>query len=81
MLASVLPDYGKFPFDPTLEAARNDIGGQPDLANPEHAKRLRIWLNLGSSGRAADPTSYLGSTGALVDEVLARRAARKASDG
>jgi hypothetical protein len=44
-LVSVLPEYGKFPFDRTLEAARNDIGGQPDLANPEHAKRLRIWLN------------------------------------
>ncbi len=35
----------------------------------------------GSPGRDAGPTSYLGSTGALVDEVLARRAARKASDG
>jgi 3-carboxy-cis,cis-muconate cycloisomerase len=35
---------------------------------------------LGSSGRDADPASYLGSTGALVDEVLARQA-RKASDG
>jgi hypothetical protein len=45
MLASVLPEYGKFPFDRTLEAARNDIGSQPDPANPEHAKRLRIWLN------------------------------------
>jgi len=36
---------------------------------------------LGSSGRAADPASYLGSTGALAGEVLARQAARKASDG
>ena len=108
----------------------------PDLANPEHAKRLCIWLNqwlcrigypglrdevfadswwrsfkdrlqppsdslarmgrrsgeasatllagrdgLGSSERDADTASYLGSTGALVDEVLARRVARKASDG
>jgi hypothetical protein len=33
------------------------------------------------TGRDADPASYLGSTGALVDEVLARRAAGKASDG
>ncbi|MGH9477542.1 MAG: hypothetical protein ACRD1C_14670 [Terriglobales bacterium] len=45
MPAGVLPEYGKFPFDRTLEAARNDIGSQPDLANREHAKRLRIWLN------------------------------------
>jgi hypothetical protein len=45
MLESVLPEYGKFPFDRTLEAARNDIGSQPDLANPEHARRLRMWLN------------------------------------
>jgi hypothetical protein len=45
MLASVLPEYGKFPFDRTLAAARNDIGDRPDLANPEHAKRLRVWLN------------------------------------
>jgi hypothetical protein len=45
MLASVLPEYGKFRFDRTLQAARNDIGGQPDLANPEHARRLRVWLN------------------------------------
>jgi hypothetical protein len=44
-LESILPEYGKFPFDRTLEAARNDIGSQPDLANPEHAKRLRVWLN------------------------------------
>jgi hypothetical protein len=36
---------------------------------------------LGSSGRDADPASYLGLTGALVDKVLARSAARKASDG
>ena len=116
-----------------------DIGGQPNLVDPEHAKRPRIWLNqwlcrigypglrddvfadslaswwrgfkdtlpprsdslarmgrrsgeasatllaerdgLGSSGRDADASSYLGSTWALVDEVLARRAASKASDG
>jgi hypothetical protein len=45
LLASVLPAYGKFPFDRTLEAARQDIGSQPDPANPEHAKRLRVWLN------------------------------------
>jgi len=36
---------------------------------------------LGSSRHDADPASYLGSTGALVDEVLAWRTARKASDG
>lgn len=126
MLASVLPDYGKFPFDRTFEATRNDIGGQLDLANPEHAKQLRIWLNqwlcrigypglrdevfvdslaswwrsfkdklqpqsdsLVRMGRRSGEASAtllaerdgLGSTGALVDEVLARRAARKASDG
>jgi len=45
MLTNVLPEYGKFSFDRTLEAARNDIGRQPDLANPEHAERLRVWLN------------------------------------
>lgn len=45
LLASVLPRYGEFSFDRTLEAARNDIGDDPDLANPEHAKRLRKWLN------------------------------------
>ena len=45
LLESILPEYGKFLFDRTLEAARIDIGSQPDLANPEHAKRLRIWLN------------------------------------
>ena len=44
-LASVLPEYGKFRFDRTLEAARNDIGRHPDLANLGHARRLRIWLN------------------------------------
>jgi hypothetical protein len=44
-LARVLPEYGKFRFDRTLEAARNDIGYHPDLADPEHARRLRIWLN------------------------------------
>jgi hypothetical protein len=44
-LANVLPQYGRCPFDRTLEAARKDIGSQPDLANPEHARRLRKWLN------------------------------------
>ena len=44
-LASVLPEYGKFTFDRTLEAARCDIGPHPDPANPDHARRLRVWLN------------------------------------
>jgi len=44
-LARVLPEYGKFRFDRTLEAARNDIGYHPDLADPEQARRLRTWLN------------------------------------
>jgi hypothetical protein len=44
-LGSVLPRYGKFRFDLTLAAARKDIGGRPDLANPVHAARLRSWLN------------------------------------
>jgi hypothetical protein len=44
-LARVLPEYGKFRFDRTLEAARNDIGWHADPANPVHATRLRIWLN------------------------------------
>ena len=44
-LARVLPEYGKFRFDRTLEAARTDIGYHPDLADPEHARRLHIWLN------------------------------------
>jgi hypothetical protein len=44
-LARVLPEYGKFPFDWTLGAARKDIGCDLDLANPEQARRLRIWLN------------------------------------
>ena len=34
-----------------------------------------------TAGRDADPASYLGPAGTLVDEVLAPRAARKASDG
>jgi hypothetical protein len=45
LLGDVLPQYGKFNFDRTLEAARNDIGGKPDLANHEHVARLRRWLN------------------------------------
>jgi hypothetical protein len=44
-LGMVLPQYGKFSFDRTLEAARRDIGDEPDLANPAHAVRLRTWLN------------------------------------
>jgi len=44
-LGTVLPQYGEFRFDRTLEAARRDIGDEPDLANPAHAVRLRIWLN------------------------------------
>jgi hypothetical protein len=44
-LGAVLPQYGKFRFDQTLEAARRDIGDKPDLANPMHAARLRTWLN------------------------------------
>jgi hypothetical protein len=44
-LGSALPEYGKFRFDLTLEAARKDIGSRPDLANPAHAARLREWLN------------------------------------
>jgi hypothetical protein len=45
LLDSVLPRYGQIPFDRTLDAARADIGSDPDLANPEHARRLRRWLN------------------------------------
>jgi hypothetical protein len=44
-LGSVLPQYGEFRFDRTLEAARHDIGDEPDLADPAHAVRLRKWLN------------------------------------
>jgi hypothetical protein len=44
-LASVLPVYGKFRFDRTLAEARKDIGDRPDLADPQHAARLRKWLN------------------------------------
>ena len=44
-LGSVLLQYGEFRFDRTLEAARRDIGGEPDLADPVHAVRLRKWLN------------------------------------
>jgi hypothetical protein len=44
-LPRVLPEYGKFRFDRTLEAARNDIGFHPDLADLGHARRLRKWLN------------------------------------
>ena len=49
-LARVLPEYGKFRFDRTLEAARNDIGYHPDLADPEQARRLRTWLNKWAAG-------------------------------
>jgi hypothetical protein len=45
LLGTVLPQYGEFSFDQTLEAARRDIGDEPDLANPAHAVRLRTWLN------------------------------------
>jgi hypothetical protein len=34
MLESVLPEYGKFSFDRTLEAARNDIGTLTNLTSP-----------------------------------------------
>jgi hypothetical protein len=44
-LSTVLPQYGEFRFDRTLEAARRDIGDEPDLADLAHAARLRIWLN------------------------------------
>ena len=44
-LARVLPQYGEFRFDLTLEAARHDVGNEPDLADPAHAMRLRRWLN------------------------------------
>ena len=44
-LAAVLPAYGEFPFDRTLQTARDDIGDRPDLASPAHARRLRVWLN------------------------------------
>jgi hypothetical protein len=86
-LASVLPDYGKFPFDRTFEATRNDIGGQPDLANPEHAKQLRIWLNqwlcrIGYPGLRDEVfADSLASWWPSFKDKLARRAARKASDG
>lgn len=44
-LAAVLPAYGRFAFDQTLEAARSDLGAEPDLTSPGHAQRLRRWLN------------------------------------
>jgi hypothetical protein len=44
-LGSVLPQYGGFRFDRTLEAARRDIGDETDLACRAHAVRLRKWLN------------------------------------
>ena len=44
LLRDVLPQYGAR-FDRSLEAARRDIGDEPDLADPVHAARLRIWLN------------------------------------
>ena len=69
-LAKVLPEYGKFRFDRTLEAARKDIGSHPDLADPEHAKRLRIWLNqwlcrIGYPGTETDV--FVGSLAAWWD--------------
>jgi hypothetical protein len=45
LLASVLPEYGQFPFDRTVAAARADIGSHPDPSNAEHARRLLKWLN------------------------------------
>jgi hypothetical protein len=44
-LAVVLPQYGEFTFDDTPESARSNIGSEPDLANPEQASRIRVWLN------------------------------------
>jgi hypothetical protein len=44
-LGAVLPQYGEFRFDRTLEAARHDIGNEPDPGDPVHAVRLRTWLN------------------------------------
>ena len=44
-LGSVLPQYGEFRFDRTLEAARRDIGDVTYLACRAHAVRLRKWLN------------------------------------
>ena len=44
-LAVVLPRYGAFTFDGTLKSAISDIGSEPDLSNPEHAARIRVWLN------------------------------------
>jgi len=44
-LGGVLPEYGKFRFDLTLDAARKAIGNRPDLTNPAHTARLRVWLN------------------------------------
>ena len=44
-LATVLPPYGKFRLDGTLDAARAAIGDRPDLTNPEHAAELLAWLN------------------------------------
>ena len=41
----VVCPQGKFTFDRTLEAARCDIGPHPDPANPDHPRRLRVWLN------------------------------------
>lgn len=44
-LAGVLPAHGDWRFDRTLRDARNEIGDYPDPANPQHARRLRKWLN------------------------------------
>lgn len=44
-LRAALPEYGKFRFDVTLQAARDAIGEDADAANPLHAAHLREWLN------------------------------------
>lgn len=63
-LGNVLPQYGAR-FDRTLEAARRDIGDEPDLANPVHAVRLRKWLNQWTCRiaypKAGDADVFVGS--------------------